>query len=205
LLSLNFVTYKCLNYKLCYLTLKKLASKTCQDRATLSNWYVCTVQYTVYMYISVLCTNLPQILRLLFCLLIYIHLNTLWTQSTGRKQEMPTTHSAVLQILFFTYCLLYMAFKQFRTFGVSSQCLPCCARFCQICLSFKFFLSHSSGFTVIKEFNRDASDGSCLTMIMFMNSKGYHAVSHSWNRSSFFSLFKTFWRLLNTNSKCKSS
>jgi hypothetical protein len=45
---------------------------------TLSNSYICTVQCTVYVYISVSCTNLPQILCLLFCLLIYIHLYNLW-------------------------------------------------------------------------------------------------------------------------------
>ncbi len=44
---------------------------------TLSNQCVCTVQCTVYTYSSVLCTNLPQILRLLICLLIYIHLHNL--------------------------------------------------------------------------------------------------------------------------------
>jgi hypothetical protein len=33
---------------------------------TLFNWYVCTVEYTVYKYVSVLCTNPSQILCLLF-------------------------------------------------------------------------------------------------------------------------------------------
>ncbi len=36
---------------------------------------ICTVQCTVH---NVLCTNLPQILCLLFCLLIYIQLYNLW-------------------------------------------------------------------------------------------------------------------------------
>ncbi len=59
MLHINFVMYKRLNYKLCYLTLNKLAAETC-------NLYVCTVQCTVYVYISVSCTNLLQILRLFF-------------------------------------------------------------------------------------------------------------------------------------------
>jgi hypothetical protein len=40
----------------------------------LSNQYA---QCTVHVYINVSCTNLPQILHLLFCLLIYIHLYNL--------------------------------------------------------------------------------------------------------------------------------
>jgi hypothetical protein len=74
LLHINFVTYKRLNYKLCYSTHEKLAAETFQDLATL--FYptgMCTIHCTVFVYISVSCTNLPQILRLLPSLLIYIH------------------------------------------------------------------------------------------------------------------------------------
>ncbi len=33
----------------------------------------------MYVYVSVLCTNLPQILYLLFCLTIHVHLFNLWS------------------------------------------------------------------------------------------------------------------------------
>ncbi len=39
----------------------------------------CTVQ--LFVYVSVLCTNLPQILHLLFCLTIYKHIYYLWYSS----------------------------------------------------------------------------------------------------------------------------
>ncbi len=75
LLHINFVTYKHLKYKLCYL---KNSHRNLPGLCnTLSNCYVCSVQCTVYAYISASCTNLPQIFRLLFFLLIYIHLYNL--------------------------------------------------------------------------------------------------------------------------------
>jgi hypothetical protein len=48
---------------------------------TLSNQYVFTLQCTVYAYVSVLCTNLPQMLRFLFCLTIYTHLYNLCVET----------------------------------------------------------------------------------------------------------------------------
>ncbi len=67
-----------------FLNLRKISRRNLPGPcSTLSNSYVCTVQCTVYMYISVSCTNLPQILRLLFCLLIYIHLYNLWMGTIG--------------------------------------------------------------------------------------------------------------------------
>jgi hypothetical protein len=61
---------------------KKLAAETCQDLTILYPTGVCTVQCTVCECMSVSCTDLPQILLLLFCLLIYIHLNHLWAHAS---------------------------------------------------------------------------------------------------------------------------
>jgi hypothetical protein len=49
--------YKCLNYKLCYLTCEKLAAGTCQGLATLYPTGM-SVLYSA-QYISVSCRNLP--------------------------------------------------------------------------------------------------------------------------------------------------
>ncbi len=80
LLQINFVTYKSWNNNLLHSSQE--ISRRCLSGTwnTLSNQYVCTVQCTVYVKVSVLCTNLPQILCLLFYLTIYIPLYNLWWQ-----------------------------------------------------------------------------------------------------------------------------
>ncbi len=62
LVQIYFVTHKHVSYKFCYKACKKLAIEACQELATLSNRYVCIVQCTVYVYVCVWFTNLPQIL-----------------------------------------------------------------------------------------------------------------------------------------------